>query len=264
MKQHAFTQHRAMLGMIDKVRAAAKESKDSFLSVATDEKGKVTTSAVAAPFVREASMAREYMKSQLGSRPYKTVLLQQFAVQTSSANTALSTSLAADLAATGEWATMAAIFDECRCLEYKARTIVEFGGGVATMSTATIPVFAMATQFTTSVALASILISTKHVGPIPLMVNASTSGPTLQGSMTSPITKYGYVEVSSGPLEKSAVTPAPTSSSAPLQGAWIPTTASSGQGIVGYINQLTEALGASVIATTRTFGYYTVEFRLRQ
>ncbi len=248
--------------IVDQAREVAKTAmaakNGSFMAVSTDEKGKVTTTTVAAPAAIEAGMAREYMKSALGDRPFKAILTQQFAVQSSSANTALSTSLAADMAATNEWSSFAALFDEVRCLEYKARTILSYAG---TPTASTSPVFAMATQFQTSVSLASVLVATHHVGPISFCRQSADGN---NGVVLQPVTHYGYVEVSSGKLTAGAIGPATSSTNAPIMGDWIATSATSGQAIVGYINQYSDALGASNIAYTRTFGYYYVEFRLRQ
>ncbi len=231
----------------------------SFVSVSTDEKGKVTTAAVASPSLMEVSMAKEFMKTSLGTKPYKVLLTQQFAVQTSSANTALTTSLALDLTNTNEWSSFAAIFDEVRCIETSVQTIVTSGS--AKIQPSTIPVFAMAINLNTTVSLASILVSTRHIGPVSLVSNSDSA---LTNMIPPPVSHNGYFEVKSGKLMVGAIGAATSSTNAPIQGDWISTAATAGQAIVNYCNQYVDAGGGSVITYTRSFGYYLVEFRLRQ
>ncbi len=248
---------RAMAERAKSLVVLARSAKEgAFLSVATDEKGKVTTTPVANPITADIGMAREYMKNALGSRPYKTTLVWDGTVQAGSANAVLTSQIGVDITNSADFTTLRDIFDEVRCLRWKARMLI----GADSAPTALVAMFcASANVSPISFSVAGLLSSTKHVGPIPMQ---SFTSQALSTRQITPVTKFGFVELDSGPLERGA-TEANPSGNAPIQGDWIPTSATTGQAVCGYLHARIDALGTGNVAYIRPFFFVDVEYRLR-
>jgi hypothetical protein len=109
----------------------AKIRKDStYLAVSTDAKGSVTAvNADSGSLALERSMGREYMKTQFGSKPYRTVLVKDEGNRSSAASTALQYVATIDPVATADFANFAALFDDFRSVE--AMSLSTYNVGVA-------------------------------------------------------------------------------------------------------------------------------------
>lgn len=250
----------AMDKAITLVKNAKKNSSGGFLAVTTDEKGRVTTNSVPSPAVAEVGMAREFMKNALGNRPYKTQLTINGPSAVGSAGIVFAVNDAIDICSSGEYPAFSSLFDEVRATSWRAHIIV----GQSELAN---PVFMAAwgarpcVSAKTVGSLAEIVASTRHVGPIPFVQSLGAGGG--QGPTTVAVTHEGHVTLESGPLMKSALAPATTGQNVPIQGDWIPTTSTTGQGVVGTVQFYGEGLGGTNVIIYRAIYVINVEFRLR-
>jgi hypothetical protein len=243
------------------VRAGAPE-KSGFLSVKTDEKGKVSTANLSA----ESGMAREFAKNLLGVKPLRAVLVYCPAATQGAANTAFNTVQSLDPIASGEFATWAGIFDEARVLSLHVRV---FGGWFNGMTAAGPNITQLAafcfdpTDPTANTSVERTLEHTKCAGPTQVSNDANVAVGNSSGGNLVTMVSQGGMAIHSGPLARGVVTTnnSGTLSTAPVQGNWFPTVSTGA--IVGWVKPYVEALGANVQFVVRYVVWYSMEFRMR-
>jgi len=243
------------------VAASAAEAKASFVSVSTpDSKGEVKVSVA-----RGISSDREYARTMLGTRPIKAQLVQEFAVNNNTVNTAYQLVLPADVTLAGDIASWLNLFDEMRMmsLELLAMPFV-----FSQSATTPIPMVPMTIAFdpdqSTAVSSNQANIkATKHLGPMFTGVPNGVTASTNQNAATYlQVSEKGHLSLKSGPLPHSVL---PISSGGvlapnPVQGAWVPTNTASAVG--GYFKYYAPAV-SSISWSSYNFIIFDVEFRMR-
>jgi hypothetical protein len=238
---------------------ALAEKKGAFLSVHADEKGVLSTAGV------EKGMAREYARTLIGSRPLRVNLVQEIAAVTVTANTAMAVSTPANYVAATEYSSWAALFDEVRCLSYKARHNVGFySTALENVGTS----YAVAISPAINTAPSSIVQTvgfTKFAGPVPLHPGAAGTPAAAggEGACITAVSNHGLLEIESGPLMKGVTTnnSGGTLTVNPVQGNWVPTGTNSAH--AGYLLLYGDQPGVGVQWTYRIWIWYSLEFRSR-
>jgi len=258
-----FADHRlAIVKRLMSPVTADEKADASYTHLSNDSKAGVVVAAVP----RALSGDREFQRTLLGTKPIKTVLVQEFAASSGTINTAYAVVFPADICLCGDISSWLNLFDEMRCDGTEMRAI-PYVGSSSTSQPVQPLVFTAAFDPDQAAAVTSNqanLKSTRHIGPIATgLANGVSMGAGQYVSCIIPTTHCGYISLHSGPLMRSVL---PGSSGGvlqpnPVQGAWVPTTTSSA--VVGYYKWYCELIGPQQYFGTRTWIMYQMEFRVR-
>jgi len=209
---------------------------------------------------------RSFARAMVGSQPVRTVVVQEFARSSVSANSALNTVYPIDLALGSDIASWLNLFDEMRMDSLHAMFVVTLAYGASTSNPAYLPMSASfdPSQNTAITGHAANLKADHFIGPfLPLISNGVSAANTQY--MAGPVntTSRGHYALSSGPLMRNTL---PISSGGvllptPVQGAWVPTT--TGTAVGGYFKLYAEAPGASLTWGSQLWCRINCEFRVR-
>jgi len=209
---------------------------------------------------------KEFARTMLGTKPYRTNLIQEFAASNGANNTAYVVVFPADIALASDISSWLNLFDEMRMDALEMRSVPYLGSSGGT--TAVSPLIWTAAfdpdQAAAVSSNAANLKATRHIGPSPIGISNGVSLATGQYTLCAfPVTSNGHVVLHSGKLEREVL---PGSSGGvlapnPVRGAWVPTTTASAVG--GYFKWYGEAIGTNAYMGTRTYIVFTAEFRIR-
>jgi len=241
------------------------DTKGSFISLSADSKGGL----IAAP--AERGMSREYARTMLGMRPFKTVLAQALGSVVGTANAIYAGVLPADLVLCPEFSSFAGLFDEVRTVSVEhmfihgvTTTTAATGAGILPVMTVWDPAEAAALS-----SVGQALTYTRHTGPQPVehySSNPPSGGGSISGTWS--VHPHGHTTLTSGRLPRSMFPPDSGGSALPLPvgGDWVPTTISGSLPTAltsGWFKFIVGALGVGVQFVHQSFLLHTVEFRFR-
>jgi hypothetical protein len=256
VKEEKFGDSRKAMAVITSLKAAAraplevKEQKDGLMVVSpASELG-----------------GREFARTMLGTKPYRTNLVQDFAPANGTVNTAYTQVYPVDIALASDIASWLNLFDDMRMDAIEMRAIPYTGSNAAAQPVSPL-VWTAAFDPEQSGAVSSNaanLKSTRHIGPCPTGISNGVSQGAGQYSLcVFPVSPRGHVSLHSGPLAREVL---PISSGGvlspnPVRGAWVPTNTASAVG--GYFKWYAEVLGTQQFFGTRCSFIITAEFRIR-
>jgi len=209
---------------------------------------------------------REFARTMLGTKPYRTVLVQEFSNSVGTNNTVYNIVFPADLALASDITSWLSLFDEMRGDSTEMRAIPYVGASAAAQPISPL-VYSLAFDPMEAAAVSSTaanIKATRHIGPLSTGISTGVSiGASQYGSCLNTVTNRGHLSLHSGPLIRDVL---PASSGGVLQvnpvcGSWVPTTTASA--VLGYYKWYAEALSVSQFFGTRCYIMMTAEFRIR-
>jgi len=253
----ANTQHAAVATLV-KLSKAATAAADPFLVIKSDEKGRVTTTESKLPALgAEKSMAREYMRSQFGQKPYKTTLIVDTGQRNSGAGSTLQYNFGIDPVQSADYSGFSGLFDDFRSVSAEVKTcayISTAGGG--TVVPYAVVVFDPA-ENTAVTTVANGMSYSRFAGPWSIIGGAVIGIPGPQ-----PVSNHGMITLSSGRFVQSTLPVISTGTGiAPVGGDWCAITSTSAA--AGYFKWFVESPGGTAVISIRMFCSIEVEFRFR-